>query len=210
VRVLLQTLERDRSAVASALRAETAQVLATLLVSLAAFDDCDDLDEVRAGLRELREAVRVDLERVQSLATRIQSSVLDDLGLAPALEAASRSLTRSTGPVIEVDHPAAGVELPAIEQTLVFRILEEAMRNAVAHAEARQIAVRLAETPTGLEFEVRDDGHGFDMNGGSTNPTSGLALMRAQARAIGGRLDVTSSRGLGTRVLLQVPQGTAK
>ena len=73
-RVLLQMLERDRAAVATALRAETAQVLATLLITLAALDECDDIHEVRAGLRELRETVRADLERVQTDLLRLAAS----------------------------------------------------------------------------------------------------------------------------------------
>jgi len=204
-------LERGRSEVATALRAETAQVLATMLVALAALDDCDDLDEVRAGLRELREAVRGGLERVQSLATRIQPSLLGDLGLAPALESVARDLAAPDGPEIEVAQPSDPVDLPATERTLVFRIVEEAMRNAVRHAEARSIAVRLNRARTGLEFEVRDDGRGFDIlrNAERENDASGIALMRAQARAIGGRLTVRSRGGVGTSVLLRLPRGNA-
>jgi signal transduction histidine kinase len=203
---LLRSLEQDRAAVAEALRAETAQVLATVLIGLAAVETSDDLDEVRAGLREMREAVRLDLQRVQVLATRIQPSVLDDMGIPVALEGVARGLAQPGGPAIHVEFAANSVELPDSDRALVFRILEEAMRNAAAHAGAQQIAVTTSGTDYAMGFQVRDDGSGFDVPAAFIAGT-GLGLMRARARALGGTLDVSSRRGAGTRVLLRLPRG---
>ena len=207
--VLLHSLERERGRVASALRSETAQVLTSVLLGLTAAGQADDLAEVRATIEDLRTAVRSDLERVQALAFAIRPSLLDDFGLAAALHALTASLGAKDGLSIEVAFVELPRALPPAEQSLVFRTLEEAVRNALRHSHASRITVSLAGTPAELEFEVRDDGSGFDGESGSglSSGPSGLALMHAQARALGGSLEIVSKPGVGTRVLLRIPRG---
>lgn len=207
--MVLRALESERARLASALRSETAQVLATVLVGLAAATQSDDLAEVRAMLEDLRSAVRLDLERVQAQASQIRPSLLDDFGLAAAVRSLSENLAVKSGTSLTVavdDEPAT---LEPAEEALVFRTVEEAVRNALRHSQADHIGVSLLRTAQELRFEIEDDGHGFDLapTHDASSETFGLALMQAQARALGGSLEIVSRPGAGTRVLLRIPQG---
>lgn len=207
--VLLEALERERARVADALRSETAQVLATVLVGLTAALESDDIAEVREIVGDVRAAVREDLQRVQDLAATIRPSVLDDFGLMAALRSFAASLDRKATASIEVTFTDTPSALAPTRQGLVFRALAEALRNAVQHAQASSIRVSVTRAASELLFEVLDDGCGFDAAGIADQPNAGLglALMRAQARALGGSLEIDSKPGAGTRLALRLPKG---
>jgi two-component system NarL family sensor kinase len=210
--ILLEALEKQRTEIAAALRSETTQVLATVLVGLAAAAESDDLQQTRALLGELRDGVRADLDRLRALASRIRPSVLDDFGLAAAVEGLARSLVTDDGPTIDVSLSEVDSALPSAQSTMAFRAIEEAIRNAVQHGAAKHIKVSLISMPVGLQFEVRDDGRGFDVAARKQKfiEGSGLLLMQAYARALGGSLELASREGAGTRVVLRIPRGKIK
>jgi signal transduction histidine kinase len=203
---LLSLLERDRPDAAAALRGETAQVLSMVLVSLAALESCNDVGELQTGMRDLRESIRLELNRIQALAAKLHLSVLDYFGLEPALIESARQIGGIGGPAFQIDVAEGSREIDQAERSLVFRILEEAMRNAVTHADARNVSVK-ATGGRDLEYAVNDDGRGFDSKvaTGRTS-SSGLAGMRARASAIGAVFEVRSKRGSGTSVLLKLPR----
>ena len=206
---LLQALEQERRRLAETLLGETAQVLAAVLVGLATAGRNDDPAAIRAGLGDLREMVRADLTRVQALISALWPSVLDDFGLEPALRAVSRALHRPGGPQVQLNVAAAAPALPDVQRTLVFRTVEEAMRNAFRHAQAEHVEVSVVATPDGLCLRVQDDGVGFDARAAlaSARPASGLRLMQSQVRAVGGELRIDSSVGAGARVMVTIPRG---
>ena len=93
-------------------------------------------------------------------------------------------------------------------QQAVFRIAQEALHNALRHADAANIDVDLVHRNGFVELEVRDDGRGFDpVAAGETSRKLGLSSMRERARTVGGRLTMTSKPGEGTSVRLAVPAG---
>ncbi len=209
--VLLQALEVERRRIADTLLGETAQVLATVLVGLAAVGESAELGEVQAGLAELRDMVRAGLGQVQGLAAELRPSVLDDFGLRSALQVVSQGLRGAGGPQVQIDFEHAALTLPAVQRTLVFRTLEEAIRNAVQHAQAHHVGVTAEEWPEGLCFRIVDDGAGFDVAAAlaAAKPAGGLQLMQASVRALGGGLAIESQAGGGTRVLVRIPRGGA-
>ena len=160
-RALLLELERDRIAVGEMLQADTAQVLTSVLVALASAVSSDSSKELREQVDELRPAVRAALERVQNLASRIRSSLLRDFGL----DAAVRDLVSTLGgldlPAIRVSMAAPDAELSMMERSLIFRVLEEALRNAVEHSGCTQVEISSSGTAGDLRYEIRDDGVGF-------------------------------------------------
>jgi nitrate/nitrite-specific signal transduction histidine kinase len=96
----------------------------------------------------------------------------------------------------------------------LLRIVQEALTNVRKHAGASTVQVRLAETPGGVEAVVQDDGRGFDPHrargrGNDALPHFGLATMRERAESVGGALEITSSPGSGTRVLVRTPTASA-
>lgn len=201
-RALLLELERDRMAVGELLQADTAQVLTSVLVALASAVASDSTTELRKQVEELRPVVREALERVQTLAARVRSSLLRDFGLDAAVRDLVSTLKGAGKPAIRVSMGARDAELSMMERSLIFRVLEEALRNAVEHSGCRQIEISSSGTAGDLRYELRDDGVGFDA--GNTRDSGGIALMKARAWALGGRLEIRSRPGLGTSVILHV------
>ena len=204
---MLLALERERAGIARTLRAETVQVLATVLIGLTSVGRLESLEDVRVALTELREAVRRDLARVERSASEIRPSVLDDFGLAAAVHAIVDSSNLPQGPEVELDWREASPLLRPEQEALLFRIVQEALRNAVCHAAARRITVRLTRTVEHFLVEIHDDGRGFDLSTGSDGSPGGygIPLMQAQAQVLGGDLELRSRPGKGTTVRLKLP-----
>ena len=144
------------------------------------------------------------LEDTRSLSRLLRPPVLDDLGLAPALRWLARSVEEATGlaVVVEIEHlPEVSEEL----QTLLFRVAQEGLNNAVKHAAANSVLLRLVERDRQLQLQVIDDGRGFDAARATGAGGSGLGSMRERLRLYGGQLELRTTHGSGTRLRATVP-----
>jgi signal transduction histidine kinase len=102
-------------------------------------------------------------------------------------------------------------ELPALDEqreTVLYRVAQEAITNALRHSGSTDVTVRLAARPRGVVLEVRDRGSGFDPD--HTSGGLGLDSMRERAASVGGTLAITSTEGNGTSVRLTVPRTPAR
>ena len=134
--------------------------------------------------------------------------VLDDLGLVPALRWLGRTLAKPAGVTVDVE---AG-DLPDLDEdtrTLVFRVAQEALTNSIRHASAEHAGFRLSADGSRLRFEAWDDGRGFDparaLQATRSGEGSGLGAMRERVTLHGGKLQLTTHPGAGTRLRLEVP-----
>jgi signal transduction histidine kinase len=144
------------------------------------------------------------LDDTRNLSRLLRPPILDDLGLEPAITWLARSLEESAGVAVVVELEA----LPVLDgelQTLLFRVAQEALNNAAKHAAARSLLVRLVVRDGWLQLQVIDDGRGFDPDAALGAGGSGLGSMRERLRLYGGRLEVKSSPGHGTRLRAGVP-----
>lgn len=134
----------------------------------------------------------------------LRPSSLAVLGLAPALEILAREFAERSGLDVEsqVDAPA----LDAATQLTVFRLVQESLTNVARHARARRVDITLRPLPGQVEVSVADDGLGFTP-GAPGHARHGLAGMRHRAEAAGGRLEVISRPGRGTRIRATLPAG---
>ena len=145
------------------------------------------------------------LDDTRNLSRLLRPPILDDLGLEPALHWLARSVGESAAMsvVIEIE------PLPPLDgelQTLLFRVAQEALNNAGKHAGASSVLLRLVERDRQLQLQVIDDGGGFDPEARSVvGAGSGLGGMRERLRLYGGRLELRSSPGHGTRLRAIVP-----
>ncbi|HEX9889790.1 MAG TPA: ATP-binding protein, partial [Nitriliruptorales bacterium] len=156
-----------------------------------------------------------DLERLARVTGRAQNDLRDvinglragieDAGLAGSLRAYVADLRSRSGPIVHFSAHTSHAHPPEIERE-VFRIAQEAISNAVQHADARTITVHLESDDAGIALTVDDDGRGLP----SEPPTSGMGLthMRERAERLGARLDLIST-GPGTGVRLRVPASAA-
>jgi len=202
--------EEERRRIARELHDEAGQALAVLLVSLRLIENAPSLEEARAQVAHMREVVNQTLDEIRALAWELRPSVLDDLGLVPALARYIQGCRSRFG--MEIDLEVVGldqVRLPWEVETALYRIAQEALTNAARHAGARHLSVILEHQGNRTLLIVEDDGAGFDVTQvrASAQERSRLGLygMEERASLVGGRLTVEAAPGSGTTIVVEVP-----
>jgi signal transduction histidine kinase len=176
------------------------QNLVALKVKLGLAEMFAEIDPARAKqtLAELKVDTDEALETLRDLARGIYPQLLADRGLVAALESQARKATLP----VEVDADGVGRYPQEIEAAVYFCCLE-ALQNVQKYSAAQNAVVRLDGSESGLTFEVTDDGQGFD--GASVKRGAGLTNMTDRIDALGGRLEISSTPGRGTRVRGSLP-----
>jgi signal transduction histidine kinase len=147
--------------------------------------------------------VNSTIKSVQRISAELRPSLLDDLGLAAAIEWQAKQFQERVGVAITVD--AQDVAVSREDAIAIFRIYQETLTNITRHAHAQHVDVSLSLTNGEIALEVRDDGVGFDIDDKRETPSLGLIGMRERAALTGGALEIKSAPGSGTSVLLRVP-----
>jgi PAS domain S-box-containing protein len=204
--------EEERRRIARELHDETAQSLASLLLGLSALGEVRTVKGARDRARQLHQVAAHALAEVRRLAWGLRPSVLDDLGLATALERYAEEFGRARG--IEVTVQTTGLEtgrMAAPLETALYRIVQEALSNVARHAGARRVQVELARRGGVVGLVVEDDGRGFDpAHPPAPSSARGLGIhsMRERAAVHRGTLVIRSAAGQGTRVAVEIPVAT--
>jgi signal transduction histidine kinase len=207
---LLRAAEGERQRIARELHDETGQMVTAIKLELA------DLERTLAGTGRGTDAVEraTDLanralESIRATARGLRPTVLDDLGLVPAMRTLAEEFAGRTG--VAVDLKASALPAPPAPEVEValYRVLQEALTNVARHAAATRVDAFLATDGAELVLVVQDDGRGFDAapGAGPGNGGAGLAGMKERVVAAGGRFTVTSARGRGVRLEARLPLG---
>jgi len=206
LRRINESLERQARSIAQALHDEAGQLLTA--AHIAAADAARRLPpEAREPLAEVRRHLDGIEEELRRLAHELRPRMLDDLGLVPTLEFLAHGVERRSGVSVSVEASLDG-RLPAHAETLVYRVVQEALTNVGRHAAATRVGIRVAATPGGLLCRIADDGRGFDVSAsleGRVGEGLGLSGMRDRLNAIGGTLHIDSAPGQGTEIAFTVP-----
>ncbi len=201
----LAAQEEERKRIARELHDETAQTLAALRVRLEVARRQADPMRRDTALEEIRGALGEAMEGVRRFAHGLRPAALEDAGLSAAIQAHVRRLAEATEVPIEIEAADLRGLLSAPAELALYRILQEAIANAVRHAGAGRIAVRIRREGDTIRGLVSDDGRGFDpaavMRGGGL----GLFGLRERASYIGGAVEIVSRPGAGTRIEITVP-----
>jgi two-component system, NarL family, sensor histidine kinase UhpB len=202
----LQAEEEERKRVSRELHDETAQALAALRIRLHVALESPDAERRRAVLEEIREGITEALDGVRRMARGLRPPALDELGLVAAIEAHARTLEENLGIPVRVERGSIPHLPPGLELG-VYRIVQEALTNALRHAGATAISVKIHARDGALRAEVRDDGRGFDAGAVVSGERGGLGIggMQERARYLGGEVEVDSTPGKGTRVVVLIP-----
>jgi PAS domain S-box-containing protein len=208
-RRVLTVQEEERRAVARELHDELGQVLTAVRLNLQTLRRRSRDPELGPVFEDGLALLESAIAEVRSLSTRLRPTILDDLGLEAALR--SHLERRSVRAELELDTdirlPQRRLD-PAVE-TACFRIVQEAMTNAVRHAGASRLAVTLRVEDGALVLAVRDDGHGFDpaaaARRAARGESAGLSGMEERAQLAGGRLEMSTAPGRGTEVRVVFP-----
>jgi PAS domain S-box-containing protein len=163
-------------------------------------------------LRDARDTAQEALREMRLLLFELRPPVLEQSGLAGALQARLDAVEKRAG--VQADLRVAGVEgmadadwLPLAAQQELYHIAQEALNNSLKHARARHLQVCLQLEGGAVRLDVVDDGVGFDPTTAEARGGLGLPGMRERVQRIGGQLQIESAPGQGTRVRVEVPRG---
>ncbi len=203
-RRVLESEERERQRIAHELYSGTAQTLAGVLVRLR-IAERHLSSGANGSITEIREEVVNALEEIRGVARRLRPPELDELGVKVALEAHARSL--GEGRRIEFRFRGEVPPLSRESSLALFRIVQEALSNAVLHSGADLVQVDFSRDGDAVVTEILDDGHGFDLGTAlaHTGQSLGLFGMHERAGYVQGELSLESGPGRGTRVRVVIP-----
>ena len=197
--------DEERAHIARELHDSTAQALSALEFMLSASLRDAAAAPVHDRMRLMHEIVAEALVEVRTLSHDVHPRVLDDLGLAPAVEYLARRTREATGVRVHVTSDVR-VAVPPAVGSVVYRVAQEAVRNATRHAAPQDVHLTLAASDGEVELTVADDGAGFDLAGASADRRGmGLFVMRERVALVGGALTIDSQPGRGTRVHATIP-----
>jgi signal transduction histidine kinase len=198
---LVHAQEQERRAIARELHDSVAQALSALLLDVGNAGRLEDAD-LKGRLQDIAARAEHTVDAVRNLALSLRPSMLDDLGLVPALEWQAREVGRRSGIDVQIQAEDAAGELPETHRTCIYRIAQEALQNCVRHAGAKHVRVGLERGQHSVVLRVEDDGKGF-----RPSRVRGLGLLGMEERTaqLGGRLVVQSEPGRGTILAAEIP-----
>ena len=200
---LLDAQETERRALSRELHDEVGQALGLLLIDVGRLST--QLGGETHG-QELLQRIKSVAERtvhtVRNMALLLRPSMLDDLGLVSAVEWYAREVSRSGEIEVEVKAENVSETLPDPLMVCIYRVVQEAVNNALRHAHAKNVTVQLRQSNAAVHVQVTDDGAGFD-----PNRTRGMGLlgMEERVKRQGGTLSVESRPGAGTTLRADLP-----
>jgi signal transduction histidine kinase len=208
---LIHAHEEERFRIARELHDQVSQSLTGLTMSLTAAEEAGTADpnRVRTAIASLREVAEGTLEEVRKIIFDLRPTLLDDLGLIPAVRHYARTLLEAQG--MEVRFQAVGFgqqRLPSPVETTVFRVAQEAITNVARHSHAHVVTISVTLQDGVVRLQVGDDGIGFDapaLLASSGRRRLGIAGMEERVTLLGGRLEIRSVPREGTAVTMIVP-----
>jgi signal transduction histidine kinase len=205
---LVRAQEEERRSLSRELHDQVGQQLTALRVEIANLGRIqpEQRGVFEAHLKEAKHLAAQTMRTVRDLAMGLRPSMLDDLGLGPAIEWQAREFSRRSGvpATVELKGRING-ELSEAERTALFRIVQEALTNITKHAKASSVRITLSSSEEGLQLTVSDDGRGL---GEAAQQGRGLGLlgMEERAKELGGTFTMTSSAGSGARIDVWLPR----
>jgi signal transduction histidine kinase len=205
---MVEQHEDERRRLSRELHDETAQLFSAVKMELALLRDAAP-PEAAARLDRSLDLMDAGIRSIRRLTHDLRPTLLDDLGLLPALRSLATEFAERSGTSVELVAPPALPPLPKEAELAVFRALQEALANVARHAGARTVRVTIAGDERAITLEVRDDGRGLPAGG---EPPAwehaghmGLAGMRERIAALGGQVELASRPGNGLTVSVYLP-----
>ncbi len=206
LRRMNERIEQEAKRIAHALHQEAGGLLASTHLALEELSH-DLSPQGSERLTLVRQLLDQMDEQLRQLAHEIRPTILDDLGLLPALNFLAKGMSKRSGLAITVEGSTEGRLPPAVE-TALYRNVQEALNNAIRHAQAGAVAVMVSREARAVRCSIRDDGIGFDVSAvTAANGERGLGLvgMRERLEFLRGTLAITSAPGQGAELLMHIP-----
>ena len=202
---LVQAQETERRALSRELHDEVGQSLSAVLVELRNLTSglaTRPVDQSRSQVELIKSLIESTVRVVRNMALLLRPSMLDDLGLVPALRWQAREVSKRTGLDVSVATDLNSDDLPDDYKTCIYRVVQEALHNCSRHANATAVRIRVTQEAHQLEFSIQDDGQGFD-----AGQNKGLGLLGIEERVarLGGVCTIHSEPGTGTILKVSLP-----
>ena len=200
---LVRVQEEERKTISRELHDEVGQILTGLRMELGTLSHYEPDEEFRLRLESVKRLAEEALRSVRNLALLVRPSMLDDLGLEPALHWQAKEFSRRCGVPVSVNIEGNFDHLPEPLRLCLYRAIQEALTNCGKHADASRVTVIVKQDDARVLASIQDDGKGFDAL--HTNGGLGLLGMTERVRALQGRMSVASEPSRGTLISLELP-----
>ena len=202
---LVQAQESERRALSRELHDEVGQSLSAVLIELRNLSlglATKSKDLLSEHVETIKTLVEGTIRVVRNMALLLRPSMLDDLGLVPALKWQAREVSKRTSLDVSVAAELVSDDFPDEYKTCIYRVVQEALHNVSNHARASSVRIRVQQEQDRLTLSIQDDGTGFD-----SKQVKGLGLLGIQERVnrLDGRCTVHSAPGIGTRLVVELP-----
>lgn len=210
---LFQSQEKERRRIARELHDETGQSLTAVKFALERLEEkyTSKKEGLNEDIGEIRKMIDRASSEIRRLSYRLHPTLLNDLGLEPALNLYFKEVTNHSG--LEIDFHMVGFDhrLDVDTETVFYRFSQEALTNTLKHANAEKFRLSIIKGYPTIIFLAEDDGVGFDGNvRGDDKRSLGLIGMRERASLLGGMFQLRSIPGEGTRIRIEIPLGEAQ
>jgi signal transduction histidine kinase len=202
---LVQAQETERRSLSRELHDEVGQTLSAVLIelrNLSAGLGVRSEEQLRGHVETTKGLVESTVRIVRNMALLLRPSMLDDLGLVPALKWQARESSKSTSMDVIIAAELDSDELPDEYKTCIYRVVQEALHNCARHSNATTVRIRVRQEPDRLLLTIQDDGEGFDVQ-----ETKGMGLLGIQERVarLGGKYKIHSQPERGTILSVELP-----
>jgi hypothetical protein len=208
---ILSTREEEKRRIARELHDDLGQRLSALKMDVAMLGadlaEGRPMDSLLGEIAGMNKVIDDTVASVRRIASDLRPALLDELGMLPAIEWLASDFTSRYGLDVSVDGEDADV--PEQTAIAVFRIVQEALSNAIRHAHATTVRIQLNQTSSELELRVQDNGIGWDKKLSGSGPRKSLGLLgiRERARLLGGIVTIESEPGKGFLLIVTIPRG---
>ena len=204
---LIVAQENERRRIGRELHDDLTQNLAILAIDAGRLEQQVEATGDRSldGLRKLKERIIELSEYVHTLSRQLHPAIVEDLGIAVALRSLCEELERNEGVLIDCAVDGVPADVPNDQALCIYRVAQEALRNIVKHSRATQTQVHLHSKKGMLQFQVRDNGIGFNMNEAKNRIGLGLQSIEERVRLAGGTVRVETGPGDGTVISVSIP-----
>ncbi|MDP2731139.1 MAG: histidine kinase [Dehalococcoidales bacterium] len=207
---IITVQEEERRRIARELHDDISQTLTGLVMNLRSIENliASNPDTARKELESLRHSARGTVDNVRRLILDLRPSLLDDLGLVPAISWYLENYLAPAGVEAKLEVTGTEERLPAATEIALFRVVQEALTNIVKHARAKTALICLEFASSAIVGDIKDDGKGFSMSQVRRNGDEGIGLlgMAERIELIKGKIKIESEPEKGTRIHFEIPR----
>ncbi|MEE9238407.1 MAG: histidine kinase [Thermodesulfobacteriota bacterium] len=212
---VIKAQEKERARISRELHDEIGQTLTAISLNLEMINKqgYSGKEELTKWITDCKKLVHRTMENIHRFSYDLRPSVLDNLGLLPAIRSHIRGFSKRTGIDVEMEDDGAVKKLDEEIKTILYRVMQEALNNVAKHSSAHKVCINISKEKNSILLRITDDGIGFDPDElSSIKPEKGglgLLGIRERVGVVGGNLSITSKQNSGTILKVDIPFGEA-